>query len=353
MKGMTDAQISNLQEKLTQEHYNPNDVVIEEGETSSDVYFVAEGTVSVLKWDEEHFIQVVIEKLNKGETFGEIAFLDPSPRSTTVKAIKPTTVLKLTKEAISTETMGAILNTLYANIALVNANRIRILNSRYVKNLQIYQKLTEKRHNSGEIALYQYLILCLSVAIAAFLPETFRGYAPWLMAILPALFVMKAKNYHWSQIGISLRNYRSIILTSLIAVISAILIIYGIDYFLTYQLNGKVTAGWVKTINVESMSKMAISTWLFYAVYCFSFELVARGIIQTAIQDFFQDPTGMKSNFINAVFLFIFMLPLDWNIALSVFLISMPMGYFYRKQKTILGCFLIHFILLSLGLIKL
>lgn len=90
----------------------------------------------------------------------------------------------------------------------------------------------------------------------------------------------------------------------------------------------------------------------FMAVYTFAQEFIARGILQTSLQDFLKDDKGYGSIFINAAFLFFFLYSLSFAIAANVFLVSISLGFIFLRQKTLLGTFLIHFFLLSLGILK-
>ncbi len=92
--------------------------------------------------------------------------------------------------------------------------------------------------------------------------------------------------------------------------------------------------------------------WPFYAIYCFSQEFVGRGILQVGLQDFLHDTKGIKSLFVNAIFLFILLLPLGAEQAVNLFLVGLPMGLLYLKQKTIWGGVIIHFFLFCFGILK-
>jgi CRP/FNR family transcriptional regulator, cyclic AMP receptor protein len=73
------------------------EVVFKEGDQGNYVCFVVEGTLEVLKGaDTGH--QVLIATLGKNRSIGEMAVIDDFPRSATVRAMKPGTLLILTRE---------------------------------------------------------------------------------------------------------------------------------------------------------------------------------------------------------------------------------------------------------------
>lgn len=73
------------------------EVLFKEGDKGSYVCFVVDGALEVIKGaDTGH--QVVIATLGKNRSIGEMAVIDDFPRSATVRAQKPTTLLILTRE---------------------------------------------------------------------------------------------------------------------------------------------------------------------------------------------------------------------------------------------------------------
>lgn len=131
MCGITEEEFFILSRFIEEKQYQPGGVIIEEKEVSDDLYFIVEGEVQILKWDELHKIWKLIDKLKKGNMFGEMAFLDSSPRFTEVKATVDTTVLKLSKGQLD---ISSIYNKIVKNIAVINTNRLRTIIQKYVNN---------------------------------------------------------------------------------------------------------------------------------------------------------------------------------------------------------------------------
>lgn len=76
-------------------HFEPGDVIFQEGDIGDYLYIITEGVVEVIKnkgGEEE-----VVHQLRKGEFFGEIALLNQRKRTATIRCVKPTDVLALRK----------------------------------------------------------------------------------------------------------------------------------------------------------------------------------------------------------------------------------------------------------------
>jgi len=74
------------------------ETVVKEGEEGDSLFIVGRGVVEVLHKDEEH--EELLKKLGAGEFFGEIALLHPQPRTATVRAATPCTLLELRRKDI-------------------------------------------------------------------------------------------------------------------------------------------------------------------------------------------------------------------------------------------------------------
>lgn len=341
LQGLSDEHIRYLQKNSVQEKFLPNELIVEEGELSSDVYLILTGEINILKWDEEHCSQVLIGRLGKGETFGEMSFMDGSARSTTVKAAKPVTLLKLSKKTLLS--VEEILRQIYANIALVNIDRLRTSNKVYVKNLQEHQHAFIIRQNIGKFLLYQYLSFGLIVAIGTIFAKNNALPLSWIIGLIPVLLSIRANRFTYAHFGVTFHHGISLICVSLATV--AIVIVALISLNLIFQAYSLPRL-------MEGEERIRIGMWPFYALYTFAQEFIARGVMQTALKDFLQDDKGYFSLFINALFLFLFLLPLGIQPAFSLFLLGLPLGLLYLKQKSLIGIFIVHFLLLCLGILK-
>ena len=95
----------------------PGDVIIESGSVGRDLYALVRGDVEVTT-DDGH-----VSRLSEGTVFGELAILDPAPRSATVVAVTDVELL-----VVSRATLLALADrrpTVMSEIARVLARRLR------------------------------------------------------------------------------------------------------------------------------------------------------------------------------------------------------------------------------------
>lgn len=373
VKGLTEEQLLFLQSQFIEESYLPDDSIITEGEVTNDLYIIFEGEVNVLKWDESHQSQTVLGKLEKGDVFGEMSFMDNSPRSSTIKATKPTKILRLPKkmlEITSTDQIriqdgsenldltkilryiALLRSKIFANIALINIDRLRAANILNVGSLQKKQTTLLFHQEVAKLIFYEFIIIGIFCLAAFLFPEEFRVYVPWIGALLPTLFLTTSFDFKMAHFGWNLKNWPTVLITSLI--ISGIILggIYALAIAFPAWITDKNFIDWKFHLTADSSSEFFWITWLIYPLYCFSQEFIARGVIQTWLRDFLEDVHGYKSIWVMSILMLIFQLPFGFMLAVLTFLNSLFLGFVYLKQKTLLGVFLIHFLIgISMGFI--
>jgi len=118
------AAISSVTEDV---EYTENETVIRQGDSGDTVFLVAEGTVEVLK-EKEDGTQRVLDRIDTGDAFGEMALLEGSRRSATIRTLEPCRFLTLHKQEFNETVME------YPGIALkicaVLSRRIRHLHGK-------------------------------------------------------------------------------------------------------------------------------------------------------------------------------------------------------------------------------
>jgi len=94
---MDEAEITLLCSRLREEHYSPGKVIIRQGERGDRFHIIKRGHVEVTIRDERG-VSEVVNQLDRGDTFGELALLRDAPRNATCRATLPTEVLSLSRQ---------------------------------------------------------------------------------------------------------------------------------------------------------------------------------------------------------------------------------------------------------------
>ncbi len=91
---------------VSEERYEPGDVIFREGEPGDRMYAVIDGEVEVFHEDPDGTV-LAIATLTHGQYFGEMALLNPAPRVASARAVGPVRVAVIGREDFET---------LYANL---------------------------------------------------------------------------------------------------------------------------------------------------------------------------------------------------------------------------------------------
>ncbi|MGA9192186.1 MAG: ATP-binding protein [Anaerolineales bacterium] len=89
--------LARLIEMASSIQLDPGDVLMEEGTPGGSLYLLLEGEFVVTKRSGQQDVQIAVR--GPGEVFGEISILDRAPRSATLTATKPSSLLELDQQA--------------------------------------------------------------------------------------------------------------------------------------------------------------------------------------------------------------------------------------------------------------
>jgi CRP-like cAMP-binding protein len=97
--GLSDETLTILARELPTKHVETGEIVVAEGGTAREMYVVIGGELEVVKQTAGGG-DVRVALFGPGDWFGEMAIVDPQPRSATVRAVAPTMVLEVTAEDV-------------------------------------------------------------------------------------------------------------------------------------------------------------------------------------------------------------------------------------------------------------
>jgi HD-GYP domain-containing protein (c-di-GMP phosphodiesterase class II) len=158
LSSMTDSDLQQIAEIITERHYEKGSVIIEEKTKAERFFIIHRGKIEISK----HFEggeKAVLSIQSDGAFFGEMAMLDEGRRSATVLALDPTTVLEIRKDDFDTLLFKApilayhILRELSARLRETGALLVTILTQKnsqlyhaYIDTMNIFLQAMERRN---------------------------------------------------------------------------------------------------------------------------------------------------------------------------------------------------------------
>lgn len=343
LQSMTHDELLKIYPLLEQKEYDINDVILEEGDMTTDLYFLKEGEVVVLTWDQDHKYQLPLARFIAGQMFGEMSFMDGSPRSSTIKATKHTIVWKLSREKFDTHLpeMASIQNKLITNIAIINIQRIRSSNQSSTKNLRSELGSLQRREEQGEMAFSLVLLIGFLVLGTLFIKAEWPEYSldllylsSWLILYPLVTILVKSYHYDFSEFSLIKNHLMKTIITSLVISVGAVAFLFLCNWIYHHFA--------VSTMSFYHVGKLWIALYL---IYCYAYEFIVRGVLQTTIRNFLNDESGRKAVFLTASFITLLQLPLFYVAAFPSWIANILLGAIYLRQQNIVGVFIIHFVL--------
>ena len=288
-------------------------IIVESQQVSQEMYLVLEGSFEVIKKvvgsDEQKRLAVI----SKGSTVGEMSLMDTLPRSASIRALEPSTILIVTHEKMEDlqKTKPHIYGIMVKNLAKILGRRVRYLNDNviddYKKKLQ-YEKM---RSAMGIFFCYTLLLVCSYVFLLRIIIDLSKKTAsttaissPMLLAgCIGLFFMMKKSSYPLKMYGLTLENAKQHIKQAILWTIPFILLItflkwLGMQYIEAWQgqpllhisdlLQGKHNFG---NHGAAIIPILMIVYTLFVPVQ----EFMARGAIQSSLHIFLKAGRGPYS----------------------------------------------------------
>jgi CRP-like cAMP-binding protein/membrane protease YdiL (CAAX protease family) len=345
LAGMTDDELAAVLQRMEEVTYADGEVIISEGDLLDDIFFLRAGEVTIHKWDEARENHHVIGRLGPGETFGDMSFLDGSPRSSTIVATGPVRALVI-RTAFAE--LGEYRAKIARNIALANIERLRRTNEEYVSSLQAELEQASLTNRFGKFFIAILAVMAVNngvnrlvAASGVDVKATWFNWASLILLVLPILVFIAGFKYPLSTFGVTRRNMaRSALLG---VAVSAGMVIAFVGYRLVLHF---ASHGWQGGLPCADMSNPRVfgPLVLFYAPHSVLQEFASRGVVQTALQTFLRDKRGHLA--IGVTSMVFAMLHMHHGVVAIVvtFVASVAFGYVYRPHGNLAGVSIVHFV---------
>jgi CRP-like cAMP-binding protein/membrane protease YdiL (CAAX protease family) len=361
--GFSAEELTFIEEHAITRRFKRGEFVIREGDRNSDLYIVRMGAVELLKEAERADEPLVIGVVGEGEAIGELSFLDDSPRSASVRAMENTEIVIIPKSVFDEESALAkdVVAKLDHNIALLDSKRLRITSHEFVKSLQKQIELLEDQVKFGTLFVCMIILFGLNGVVLDVIQEHFREYyyfgaarfnlgaerlIAWIGFIIfafPVVLLIKKIGFPIGEVLDVRRDLRRTVLESLL--------IAGGFIIITLV----VTAGPIELRGVPRATS-APGLWTIvviltpdYLFHSYVQELVARGIMQNAIQRFLRDERGTKTVLVLSIAFGVMHAHLGLKMVLGSAVASVGFGYFYLRNRNLVGVTIIHYVIGVIG----
>ena len=95
LEGASPDVVARLAEGVIERHFQPGQVILQEGSASRELYLIVAGLVEVVKGHGAE--EMVLATRGQGDFFGEMGLIEARPRFATVRALKPTRLLEFSE----------------------------------------------------------------------------------------------------------------------------------------------------------------------------------------------------------------------------------------------------------------
>ncbi len=345
MEGLSDEDLTEIAPYLEILSFDPGAIVFQEDEYSNDLYLILEGEVNLLKNDEKKHQQLSIGKLTSGDVFGEMSFLDDSPRSCSIKTNSNLILVKISRKALETspasiqEVYGKILR----NITKVVIERLRGTNTLMIKNKNIGIQNLRMHNQFGRLLLRLLLTMQVTagifgVAYLSGIPSKYYllfNYASLFLLLYIVRLFNKSQVFPISNFGLTLKNWsRSLGETIGILAASA-----GVLGLISFSMNN------FKIVPPHGFHEFSLSILLSYGIYVFFLEFILRGVMQTSIQKFLVDLPISNAILYIAVATAACNFYFGFDAVLIVFIVNLLCGYIYSLKNNLLATWLVHMVI--------
>jgi len=320
-----EAELKELSNVITLETYKEGDVLIEQGTSTNDLLFLEDGIVDVVMRDDQK--EFVINQVTGPDIIGEMAFITNRKRSNSVVAKSDVTMLKLSRDDLNTNNSELFTYKFMALLSQITAERLESRDQKVRDELLL-------RTRFGKIVILLIVILGLVSLIVAF-NKTWQQYIPYaLISVIGYVIagviisqVIKATEHPLSHFGVNLKNWKRSLFEG-IAI--GLLLLVTFNVFWQKQLWGQL--GIVASLDGAR-----------YLFSCIMQEFMVRGVLQTCMQEFYQDSKGYLSIFIASFITIMYHIHLGMLTTAMSFVMSVFLGFIYLRHKNLIGVTIIHY----------
>jgi len=342
--GLTTAQRMELERLCDRRIVEAGDIVLREGERRDELFFLEDGVLDVLKRDADGMHSHTIAEVQPGRIFGELSFVDRRGASATIRARTRCSILLLPYARIQGRDIES---DVMRRICAGAVERLRDTSEQYTERLSDALRMSRERNRFGQIYVMTIMLFgvqqCL-LRIPHDLPPLARLAVSWGFLLLIALPLL-----HWicrfhipiAEFGLTLRGWKPAAIEGVFAAVAlapALLLLRWLQ-----APDGEPLVTW-QSLSQGPLILMVVSL-LLYLPHALIQELVARGVLQGALQRFMSDePVALPIFSVSAMF-GIMHLHISMAMGLLTFVAGLLFGTLYVRHGNLVGITIAHYAL--------
>jgi len=332
--------------------------IVREGEPASRLLVLREGSARVLKRSEgggEH----EVNRLGPGECIGELAVIDPAPRSATVRADGPVEVLAIPIAdlmALAAERPHFALGLL--GMARLVAERLRGSTASVVQSLE--RALQEERTRSamGKFTFMLIVTYSLYTWVLGTATQVKQALGRSELVTLPAVIVtvamlfwfMRSSGYPAAFFGLTLKRAGRHMAEALLLTLPLMALAVGLKWWLVHNVPSMAGQPLIQMGSppAPGIPASTFNPWLAvaYVVFVPLQELIYRGGLQGALEHFLTGPWRRALAIVGSNIIFsaahLYISP---GLSVSAFVAGLFWGWLYARQRGLAGVSLSHMVL--------
>ncbi len=349
LSGSTQEELATIAQAITIKTYPQSEIILQEGENSVELFFLFEGTVIISKKHPTEDESYQLGEITAGHIFGDMNFIEYQTRSASITAKSNCTVGILSKEKLLSYDLGEkIYEKLIKSISNINITRLKQSNNAHVKAIRKEKDQLELRVKFGEFFIIT--IICFGLAgvvndlvLNYRIINVYSGLFNWtylLLLFALILYYIKEYRFNLAGLGLTTKNWQKSIIESVsFSIIFVILCLISAYIYVNY-FHGHFN------YNKSYFVHLSFFTYIFHS---FIQEFIARGVVQTSFQRFFDDAKGNFSILMTSTLFLIFHLHQGLLAGVIAFLASLLLGWMYNRQKNLIGVTILHFVMGAAG----
>ena len=352
-EGCTAGELADLLRVCEVQSFDPGQDIVREGDEGRYVYVIKEGDAAVLKAGSSAAGHHEMARMGAGDHFGEFAVFDPGPRSATVRALTPVTVLAIPISSIVAEgrpQLAGVLNKMTRHVI----SRFRASSVARVAALDRALEEERTRADMGRfvvsfIIAYSLYTFALGAAgqLKAALGHTELVSAP-ILALTAAiqLHTMRRLPYGAGFYGLTLKNGWRHALEALLFTVPLMALTVAIKLALLAWVPSMHGLPVFQLFGGGPAARFNPALALAYVVFVPIQELTARGGLQSALEHFLVGRGRTWKAIVGANIIFSAMhLHISLALAVTAFITGLFWGWLFSRQRSLVGVILSHLLL--------